>query len=228
VQGLHGRRLPPPCRCRACPRADSLHAGRGERFIALRRMRAAAHVRAVGHKPLPRWKHGAAVPAGNFAAEIRKADVSSGSASAGRVRDLRAEKLTSKLSDGIADGRGRQYPTQSGPMRCAIHRPIAALQELKRHGDRLLPDPPSTLVRCDLEASPRSSGRDASQPRTPRAPTRRRREPRMPHLWSLRAGVLAVAGAVVVAHQSPRLSFHSRFAMATRRAVCRRSHWVLP
>lgn len=34
-----------------------------------------------------------------------------GSASAGRACDLTAEKLTSKLSDGIAAGRGRQYPT---------------------------------------------------------------------------------------------------------------------
>lgn len=34
-----------------------------------------------------------------------------GSASAGRVGELTAGKLTSKLSDGIADGRGRQYTT---------------------------------------------------------------------------------------------------------------------
>ena len=40
-------------------------------------------------------------------------NVATGSASAGRVRDLTAGKLTSKVSDGIADGRGRQYPTRS-------------------------------------------------------------------------------------------------------------------
>ena len=36
-----------------------------------------------------------------------------GSASAGRVRDLTAGKLTPKLSRRIADVRGRQYPTPS-------------------------------------------------------------------------------------------------------------------
>lgn len=39
-------------------------------------------------------------------------NVADGSASACRARDLTAENLTSKLSNGIADGRGRQYPTQ--------------------------------------------------------------------------------------------------------------------
>ena len=37
----------------------------------------------------------------------------SGLASAGRARDLTAGKLLPKLSDRIADGRGRQYPTQT-------------------------------------------------------------------------------------------------------------------
>ncbi len=37
-----------------------------------------------------------------------------GSASAGRSRDLTARKLTPKLSDRIADVRGRQYPTHCG------------------------------------------------------------------------------------------------------------------
>ena len=37
---------------------------------------------------------------------------SNGSASAGRVRDLNAGKLTTKLSDRIADVRGRQYTTR--------------------------------------------------------------------------------------------------------------------
>jgi len=36
------------------------------------------------------------------------------STSAGRARDLSAGKLTPKLSDRIADVRGRQYPTRSG------------------------------------------------------------------------------------------------------------------
>lgn len=38
-----------------------------------------------------------------------------GSASAGRVRDLTAGKLTPKLGDRIADVRGRQYPTLCSP-----------------------------------------------------------------------------------------------------------------
>jgi hypothetical protein len=41
--------------------------------------------------------------------ELRVAKVGRGSASAGRVRDLTAGKLTPKLSDRIADVRGRQY-----------------------------------------------------------------------------------------------------------------------
>jgi len=36
-----------------------------------------------------------------------------GSTGAGRVRDLTAGKLPPKLSDRIADVRGRQYPTHS-------------------------------------------------------------------------------------------------------------------
>jgi hypothetical protein len=39
---------------------------------------------------------------------MRRRDVGSGSTSAGRARDLTARKLTAKLSDRIADVRGRQ------------------------------------------------------------------------------------------------------------------------
>ena len=45
--------------------------------------------------------------------KIGAADVADGSASAGRARDLTAGERTPKLSDRIADFRGRQVPTPS-------------------------------------------------------------------------------------------------------------------
>jgi len=43
--------------------------------------------------------------------QLQQPDTRFGSASAGRALDLTAGKLTPKLSDRIADARGRQYPT---------------------------------------------------------------------------------------------------------------------
>ena len=63
-----------------------------------------------------------------------------GSASADRVRDLTAGKLTSKLSDGVADGRGRQYPTQTGHRRCQIGRPIPDIRAVERWQSSFDPD----------------------------------------------------------------------------------------
>jgi hypothetical protein len=54
--------------------------------------------------------------------------VCSGSASAGRVRELTAGKMTPKLCDRKADVRGRQYTTLCGhPHRC-IERSEAAFE----------------------------------------------------------------------------------------------------